>query len=46
MAATVRSETDMKKDAKKRLISSQDPVEKLRLQCLARGCNGIKSFGR
>uniref|UniRef100_A0A914X615 EF-hand domain-containing protein n=1 Tax=Plectus sambesii TaxID=2011161 RepID=A0A914X615_9BILA len=46
MAATVRTETEMKMDAKKRLRVTTDPLEKLRLQCLARGCSGIKGLGR
>jgi len=36
----------MKMDAKKRLRVASDPLEKLRLQCLARGCSGIKGLGR
>jgi len=46
MPATTRTETEMKQDAKKRLQQASDPVEKIRLQCLTRGCNGIKEFGR
>jgi len=46
MPATVRSETEMKHDAKKKLQLASDPIEKIRLQCLTRGCNGIKGLGR
>jgi len=46
MPATVRSETEMKQDAKKRLQQTTDPIEKIRLQCLSRGCTGIKGLGR
>jgi Ca2+-binding EF-hand superfamily protein len=46
MAATVRSESEMKMEAGKRLQKTSDPMEKLRLQCLARGCGGIKGLAR
>lgn len=46
MNTAERSENEMKKDAKKRLQTVQDPMEKLRLQCLSRGACGIKGLGR
>jgi len=46
MPATVRTENEMKQDAKKRLQQTTDPIEKIRLQCLTRGCSGIKELGR
>ena len=46
MSATVRTETEMKSDAKKKLQVTTDPMEKLRLQCLSRGAAGIKGLGR
>jgi hypothetical protein len=36
----------MKEQVKKKLDTTQDPMEKLRLQCLQRGCAGIKELGR
>lgn len=48
MAATSRSDTEMRQKCKKMLNSkqAQDPVERLRLQCLSRGSAGIKGIGR
>lgn len=46
MAATARHEKEMQMNAKKQLRVSSDPIEKIRLQCLQRGVNGIKSFAR
>uniref|UniRef100_A0A915LA90 EF-hand domain-containing protein n=1 Tax=Romanomermis culicivorax TaxID=13658 RepID=A0A915LA90_ROMCU len=40
------AENDMKTEAKRQLKDAQDPMDKLRLQCLARGCCGIKDFAR
>lgn len=46
MAATQRQNRELQQKAKKQLQTCQDPVEKLRLQCLSRGANGIKGLGR
>lgn len=46
MAGTSRHDREMAMQAKQRLSSCSDPVEKLRLQCLTRGSSGIKGFGR
>ncbi|OUC41602.1 EF hand [Trichinella nativa] len=46
MAATERSEGEMRDTMNKLLSTSQDPMDKLRCQCLIRGCAGIKQFGR
>ncbi|XP_006820236.1 calcyphosin-like protein isoform X2 [Saccoglossus kowalevskii] len=46
MAGTARHDREMKMDAEKKLRTVQDPIEKLRLQCLARGSSGIKGLGR
>lgn len=46
MAGTARHDRQMQMNAKKKMQSTNDPVEKLRLQCLARGSAGIKGIGR
>lgn len=46
MAATQRGNRELKKKAEEQLKSTKDPLERLRLQCLARGANGIKGLGR
>lgn len=46
MSATVRTEGEMREAAKKRLTKARDPMEKLRLHCLQRGCGGIKELAR
>ncbi|XP_062867733.1 calcyphosine-like b [Trichomycterus rosablanca] len=46
MAGTARHDREMAINAKKQLSGCTDPVERLRLQCLARGSAGIKGLGR
>lgn len=46
MAATQRGERELKKKAEAQLKNTKDPLERLRLQCLARGASGIKGLGR
>lgn len=47
MAATQRGERELKKKAEAQLAKgTKDPLERLRLQCLARGASGIKGLGR
>ncbi|XP_070599546.1 calcyphosin-like protein [Erythrolamprus reginae] len=46
MAGTARHDREMSIQAKKRLANTSDPIERLRLQCLARGSAGIKGLGR
>ncbi|EDQ93062.1 uncharacterized protein MONBRDRAFT_13937 [Monosiga brevicollis MX1] len=46
MSATARHEAAMKRDMQTKLRQATDPLEKLRLQCLARGAAGIKGLGR
>uniref|UniRef100_A0A3B4VGR8 Calcyphosine-like b n=2 Tax=Seriola dumerili TaxID=41447 RepID=A0A3B4VGR8_SERDU len=46
MAGTSRHDREMAINAKRQLSECSDPVEKLRLQCLARGSSGIKGLGR
>ncbi|XP_071116805.1 calcyphosin-like protein isoform X1 [Haliotis cracherodii] len=46
MAATVRTQKEMKDKAMKQLKHEKDPMVKLRLACLARGSTGIKGLGR
>ncbi|XP_023259080.1 calcyphosin-like protein isoform X1 [Seriola lalandi dorsalis] len=46
MAGTSRHDREMTINAKRQLSECSDPVEKLRLQCLARGSSGIKGLGR
>eukprot|EP00052_Salpingoeca_macrocollata_P033347 m.8110 g.8110 ORF g.8110 m.8110 type:complete len:210 (+) comp5022_c0_seq1:186-815(+) len=45
MAATHRSEGEMKRYAAKQALTVKDPIEKLRFQCLSRGASGIKGIG-
>ncbi|XP_068071966.1 calcyphosine-like b isoform X1 [Danio rerio] len=46
MAGTSRHNREMMINAKKQLAECSDPIERLRLQCLSRGCAGIKGLGR
>ena len=46
MASTARHEKELKEKSKRALNRAQCPIEKLRLQCLARGSSGIKGLGR
>ncbi|TRY99633.1 hypothetical protein DNTS_004825 [Danionella cerebrum] len=46
MAGTSRHDREMSIMAKKQLAECSDPIERLRLQCLARGSAGIKGLGR
>ncbi|XP_027137973.1 calcyphosine-like b isoform X1 [Larimichthys crocea] len=46
MAGTSRHDREMATNAKRQLTECADPVERLRLQCLARGSSGIKGLGR
>ncbi|XP_075885948.1 calcyphosine-like b isoform X1 [Nelusetta ayraudi] len=46
MAGTSRHDREMEINAKRRLTACSDPVERLRLQCLARGSSGIKGLSR
>lgn len=46
MAGTSRHDREMEINAKRQLTVCSDPVERLRLQCLARGSSGIKGLSR
>ncbi|XP_030006111.1 calcyphosine-like b isoform X2 [Sphaeramia orbicularis] len=46
MAGTSRHDREMAMNAKKQLSVCSNPVERLRLQCLARGSSGIKGLSR
>lgn len=46
MAATHRTEKEMKAKCDKACKITSDPLELLRLKCLARGASGIKGIGR
>ncbi|NXL63338.1 CAPSL protein, partial [Chordeiles acutipennis] len=46
MPGTARHDQEMAIQAKRNLTKTTDPVERLRLQCLARGSAGIKGLGR
>lgn len=46
MAGTERHDREMAIQAKRNLSKTTDPVERLRLKCLARGSAGIKGLGR
>ncbi|XP_074138772.1 calcyphosin-like protein isoform X5 [Sminthopsis crassicaudata] len=46
MSGTARHDREMAIQAKRRLTTATDPMERLRLQCLARGSAGIKGLGR
>ena len=46
MADTARLEEELKEKSAKAAKTANDPIEKLRAQCLARGASGIKGLGR
>ena len=46
MAATSRTNAELKRKATSALEKASDPIEKLRLKCLSRGASGIKGLGR
>ncbi|NXV08336.1 CAPSL protein, partial [Cettia cetti] len=46
MSGTARHEREMAINAKRSLSKTTDPLEKLRLQCLAKGSAGIKGLAR
>ncbi|GFN87108.1 calcyphosine-like b [Plakobranchus ocellatus] len=46
MAATNRATRELQMKSQKALKTATDPVERLRLACLARGANGIKGLAR
>ena len=46
MAATHRHERELKMKCQKAARENTDPLELLRLKCLARGASGIKGIGR
>ena len=46
MALTSRGDYQLKLKAKRKAQESTNPIEKLRLQCLARGGSGILGLGR
>ncbi|NXA76449.1 CAPSL protein, partial [Thryothorus ludovicianus] len=46
MPGTARHDREMAIKAKRNLSKTTDPIERLRLQCLAKGSAGIKGLGR
>ncbi|XP_068127267.1 calcyphosin [Hyperolius riggenbachi] len=46
MASVTQLEREMITKAQRQIPQCQDPIEKLRLMCLARGASGIKGLGR
>ncbi|NWV98463.1 CAPSL protein, partial [Machaerirhynchus nigripectus] len=46
MPGTARHDRDMAIQARRNLSKTTDPLERLRLQCLAKGSAGIKGLGR
>ncbi|NWH98411.1 CAPSL protein, partial [Tichodroma muraria] len=46
MPGTARHDQELAIKAKKSLSKTSDPIERLRLQCLAKGSAGIKGLGR
>ncbi|NXE38144.1 CAPSL protein, partial [Ptilorrhoa leucosticta] len=46
MPGTARHDREMSIQARRSLLKTTDPLERLRLQCLAKGSAGIKGLGR
>ncbi|NWW78739.1 CAPSL protein, partial [Climacteris rufus] len=46
MPGTARHDREMAVQAKRNLSKTTDPIERIRLQCLAKGSAGIKGLGR
>uniref|UniRef100_UPI00358E1C41 calcyphosin-like protein isoform X2 n=1 Tax=Myxine glutinosa TaxID=7769 RepID=UPI00358E1C41 len=46
MPGTARHDHDMVNDARRRLATCSEPLERIRLHCLTRGSAGIKGLGR
>lgn len=46
MASTHRHEAELKSRSLRACQTTKDPLELLRLKCLARGASGIKGIGR
>ncbi|RXG68608.1 hypothetical protein Avbf_10853 [Armadillidium vulgare] len=45
-SSSSHAEETLKKKSQKQLADATDPIEKLRLMCLARGSGGILGFGK
>lgn len=46
MTTPLSNETELKRTAAEKLAKTNDPVEMLRMKCLARGIDGIRGLGR